>query len=164
MMDGFYLFSTGFNLLNFSQSLVKHSIQKNILNQAIQTKNNKDKNLMASIKSPKVKNKLPTALSLWKVPRNKMHASFSIFIYKKLKQIYPDTSISFKAISIMNSYVNYVFDRVASKASQLAVKNKRSTISSRMIRIAVRSLLPAKLAKRAVVEGDKVLNKYNSSK
>ena len=93
-----------------------------------------------------------------------MNASFSIFIYKKLLPIYPDISISSKAISIINSYVNYVFDRIAYEASQLAVKNKRSTISSQMIQIAVRSLLPAKLAKRAVVEGDKALTRYNFSK
>ena len=119
---------------------------------------------MASIKSSKVKKNLPTALSLWKVPKNKMNASFSIFIYKKLLPIYPDISISSKAISIINSYVNYVFDRIASEASQLAVKNKRSTISSQMIRIAVKSLLPAKLAKRVVVEGDKAITRYNLSK
>ena len=35
--------------------------------------------------------------------------SYSIYIYKVLKQVHPDTGISSKAMSIMNSFVNDIF-------------------------------------------------------
>ena len=38
--------------------------------------------------------------------------SYSIYIYKVLKQVHPDTGISSKAMSIMNSFVNYIFERI----------------------------------------------------
>ncbi|WP_411025205.1 histone H2B family protein, partial [Salmonella sp. s54836] len=57
--------------------------------------------------------------------------SYSIYIYKVLKQVHPDTGISSKAMSIMNSFVNDIFERIASEASRLAHYNKRSTITSR---------------------------------
>ncbi|CAK8692042.1 unnamed protein product [Clavelina lepadiformis] len=88
-----------------------------------------------------------------KKKRAKRKESFSIYIYKVLKQVHPDTGISSKAMSIMNSFVNDIFERIASEASRLAHYNKRSTISSREIQTAVRLLLPGELAKHAVSEG-----------
>ena len=76
----------------------------------------------------------------------------------------PDTGISSKAMNIMNSMVNDMFDRVASEASKLAKYNKKSTISSREVQTAVRLLLPGELAKHAVSEGTKAVTKYTSSK
>uniref|UniRef100_A0A914RCM0 Histone H2A/H2B/H3 domain-containing protein n=1 Tax=Parascaris equorum TaxID=6256 RepID=A0A914RCM0_PAREQ len=52
-------------------------------------------------------------------------------------QVHPDTGVSSKAMSIMNSFVNDVFERIAAEASRLAQYNKRSTISSREIQTAV---------------------------
>nr|CAA66860.1 histone H2B [Anopheles gambiae] len=86
-----------------------------------------------------------------------------IYIYKVLKQVHPDTGISSKAMSIMNSFVNDIFERIARK-SRLAHYNKRSTITSREIQTAVRLLLPGELAKHAVSEGTKAVTKYTSSK
>ncbi|CAG2104085.1 unnamed protein product, partial [Medioppia subpectinata] len=54
----------------------------------------------------------------------------------------PDTGISSKAMSIRNSFVNDIFERIANEASRLAHYNKRSTITSREIQTAVRLLLP----------------------
>merc|ERR1712154_513548 len=96
--------------------------------------------------------------------KSKRKESFSIYIYKVLKQVHPDTGVSSKAMSIMNSFVNDIFERVAAEASRLAHYNKRSTISSREIQTAVRLLLPGELAKHAVSEGTKAVTKYTSSK
>jgi hypothetical protein len=52
-------------------------------------------------------------------------------------------------MSIMNSFVNDIFERIASEASRLNHYNKRSTITSREIQTAVRLLLPGELAKHA---------------
>lgn len=90
--------------------------------------------------------------------------TYSTYIYKVLKQVHPDTGISNKAMSIMNSFVNDIFERIASEASKLAGYNKRSTISSREIQTAVRLILPGELAKHAVSEGTKAVTKYQSSK
>ncbi|KAI7874654.1 histone H2B [Lichtheimia hyalospora FSU 10163] len=90
--------------------------------------------------------------------------SYSTYIYRVLKQVHPDTGISNKAMSILNSFVNDIFERIASEASKLAAYNKRSTISSREIQTAVRLILPGELAKHAVSEGTKAVTKYTSSK
>ncbi|KAG7269588.1 hypothetical protein CRUP_028640 [Coryphaenoides rupestris] len=59
--------------------------------------------------------------------------SYAIYVYKVLKQVHPDTGISSKAMGIMNSFVNDIFERIAGEASRLAHYNKRSTITSREI-------------------------------
>ena len=99
-----------------------------------------------------------------KKKRNRRKESYSVYVYRVLKQVHPDTGISSKAMSIMNSFVNDVFERIAAEASRLAQYNKRSTISSREIQTAVRLILPGELAKHAVSEGTKAVTKYTSSK
>ena len=96
--------------------------------------------------------------------RHARKESYSVYIYRVLKQVHPDTGVSSKAMSIMNSFVNDVFERIASEASRLAHYNKRSTISSREIQTAVRLILPGELAKHAVSAGTKAVTKYTSSK
>lgn len=90
--------------------------------------------------------------------------TYSSYIYKVLKQVHPDVGISNKGMSILNSFVNDIFGRIAGEASKLAAYNKKSTISSREIQTAVRLLLPGELAKHAVSEGTKAVTKYTSSK
>lgn len=91
------------------------------------------------------------------------HESWSSYIYKVLKQTHPDTGISQRAMSIMNSFVNDIFERIASEASKLASYNHKSTISAREIQTAVRLILPGELAKHAVSEGTRAVTKYTSS-
>ncbi|XP_076666316.1 uncharacterized protein LOC143367933 [Andrena cerasifolii] len=97
-----------------------------------------------------------------KKKKRRRKETYAIYIYKVLKQVHPDTGISSKAMSIMNSFVN-VFKRIAAEASRLAHYNKRSTITSREIQTAVRLLLPGELVKHAVSEGTKAVTKYTSS-
>uniref|UniRef100_A0A914WSF7 Histone H2B n=1 Tax=Plectus sambesii TaxID=2011161 RepID=A0A914WSF7_9BILA len=94
----------------------------------------------------------------------KRHESFAVYIYRVLKQVHPDTGTSSKAMSIMNSFVNDVFERIAMEASRLAHYGKKSTISSREIQTAVRLILPGELSKHAVSEGTKAVTKYTTSK
>ncbi|SCW00672.1 LAFE_0C09406g1_1 [Lachancea fermentati] len=89
--------------------------------------------------------------------------TYSSYIYKVLKQTHPDTGISQKSMSILNSFVNDIFERIASEASKLAAYNKKSTISAREIQTAVRLILPGELAKHAVSEGTRAVTKYSSS-
>lgn len=85
-------------------------------------------------------------------------------IHASSPKVHPDTGISSRAMSIMNSFVNDLFERIATEASRLAQYNKRSTITSREVQTAVRLLLPGELAKHAVSEGTKAVTKYTSSK
>ncbi|CAO3614979.1 unnamed protein product [Cunninghamella blakesleeana] len=82
------------------------------------------------------------AKSTDKKKKTQRKETYSSYIYKVLKQVHPDTGISNKAMSILNSFVNDIFERIASEASKLAAYNKRSTISSREIQTAVRLILP----------------------
>ncbi|XP_062238754.1 histone H2B type 1-B-like [Platichthys flesus] len=105
--------------------------------------------------------------AMTKVPGKKRKSRkevFSINVYKVLKHLQPDISISTKAMAIMNSFVMDIFERIAGEASRLALYNKRSTITSRDIQTAVRLLLPGGLARYAMSEGTKAVTKYNSSK
>ncbi|KAI5704575.1 hypothetical protein M8J75_006762 [Diaphorina citri] len=99
-----------------------------------------------------------------KKKKHRRKESYAIYIYKVLKQVHPDTGVSSKAMSIMNSFVNDIFERIAAESSRLAHYNKGSTITSREIQTAVRLLLPGELAKHAVSEGTKAVTKYTSSK
>ncbi|XP_004526096.1 histone H2B-like [Ceratitis capitata] len=99
-----------------------------------------------------------------KKKKRKRKESYAIYIYKVLKQVHPDSGISSKAMSKMNSFVNDIFERIAAEATRLAHHNKRSTITSCEIQTAVRLLLPGELAKHAVSEGTKAVTKYTSSK
>uniref|UniRef100_UPI00358F64C0 histone H2B-like n=1 Tax=Myxine glutinosa TaxID=7769 RepID=UPI00358F64C0 len=95
--------------------------------------------------------------------RHRRKESYSMYIHKVLKQVHPDTGVSSKSMSIMNSFVNDIFERVASEASRLAHYNKRS-IAAREIQTAVRLLLPGELSQHAVSEGTKAVTKYTSSR
>jgi histone H2B len=66
-------------------------------------------------------------------------------------------------MSILNSFINDIFDRLATEASKLSRYNKKATLSSREIQTAVRLLLPGELAKHAVSEGTKAVTKFTSS-
>ena len=111
-----------------------------------------------------------------------MHSSNSLVSCAVLKQVHPDTGISNKAMAILNSFVNDIFERIASEASseflhlarslvevvltttsELASYSKKSTISSREIQTSVRLILPGELAKHAISEGTKSVTKVRFS-
>ena len=89
--------------------------------------------------------------------------SYAIYIYKVLKQVHPDTGISSKAMSIMNSFINDIFEKIASEAAKLVRYNKKHTLSSKEVQSAVKLILPGELAKHAQAEGTKAVTKYSSS-
>ena len=96
--------------------------------------------------------------------RNKKRVeSYSTYIYKVLKQVHPDTGISKRGMSIMNSFINDIFERIALEASKLCRFSKKATLSSREIQTSVRLMLPGELSKHAVSEGTKAVTKFSSS-
>ena len=91
-------------------------------------------------KSGKTSKAIPKPKGDKKKRKGKRKESYAIYIYKVivgnlslliicssqvLKQVHPDTGVSSKAMSIMNSFVNDLFERIAAEASKLAHYNKR---------------------------------------
>ncbi|GAB1605783.1 hypothetical protein Ahia01_000860600 [Argonauta hians] len=89
---------------------------------------------------------------------------FSKYIYKILKVYHPSISISCNSMAIMNSFLNDLFERIASEARIAAQHIKLSTLSSNEIQIAVRLLLPGSLARFAALEGSKAVVRYITSR
>ncbi|KAM6550142.1 hypothetical protein CsatB_021818 [Cannabis sativa] len=117
-------------------------------------------------KKPRAEKKLPKDASgtdKKKKRTKKGVETYKIYIFKVLKQVHPDIGISSKAMGIMNSFINDIFEKLAQEASKLARYNKKPTITSREIQTAVRLVLPGELAKHAVSEGTKAVTKFTSS-
>ncbi|KAJ4910948.1 Histone H2B.6 [Raphanus sativus] len=124
----------------------------------------------AAEKKPKAGKKLPKDPAVAvaggdkKKKRSKKSVeTYKIYIFKVLKQVHPDFGISSKAMGIMNSFINDIFEKLAGESSKLARYNKKPTITSREIQTAVRLVLPGELAKHAVSEGTKAVTKFTSS-
>lgn len=111
--------------------------------------------------SPKKVDKKTSSSDKKKRKQRKRRESYGLYIYKVLKQVHPNTGISRKAMGIMNSFINDIFERIATEASHLALYSKRSTLSSREIHTAVKLLLPGELSKHAISEGTKAVSKYD---
>ncbi|XP_041022148.1 histone H2B.2 [Juglans microcarpa x Juglans regia] len=122
----------------------------------------------AAEKKPRAEKKLPKETVSSGVDKKKKKAkrsveTYKMYIFKVLKQVHPDIGISGKAMGIMNSFINDIFEKLAQESSRLARYNKKPTITSREIQTAVRLVLPGELAKHAVSEGTKAVTKFTSS-
>ncbi|ONK76966.1 uncharacterized protein A4U43_C02F1880 [Asparagus officinalis] len=122
-------------------------------------------------KKPKAEKRLPASKEgggdksgkAKKKRKAKSVETYKIYIFKVLKQVHPDIGISSKAMGIMNSFINDIFEKLAQEASRLARYNKKPTVTSREIQTSVRLVLPGELAKHAVSEGTKAVTKFTSS-
>ena len=110
-------------------------------------------------KGPKKDAKTPKG----KVKKQRRHETFSVYIYKVLKQVHQETGISKRSMNIMNSFINDIFERISLEASKLVRYNKKHTLSAREIQSSVKLLLPGELAKHAIIEGAKAVNKIAES-
>uniref|UniRef100_G3MQ70 Core Histone H2A/H2B/H3 domain-containing protein n=1 Tax=Amblyomma maculatum TaxID=34609 RepID=G3MQ70_AMBMU len=95
--------------------------------------------------------------------RRRRRESYSLYIFKVLKQVHPETGISGKAMAIMNSFVGDILDRIGEEATKLTFASRRHTVTARDIQTVTRLLLPGELARHAVSEGTKAVSKYTAS-
>ena len=51
--------------------------------------------------------------------------TYSVYIYRVLKQVHPETGISKRSMSIMNSFINDLFEKISGEASKLVRYNKK---------------------------------------
>ena len=94
-----------------------------------------------------------------KTSTRKRRETFGVYIYKVLKQVHNDIGISKKSMNIMNSFINDLYEKIAIEAANLVRYNKKHTLSAREIQSAVKLILPGELAKHAIIEGAKAVNK-----
>lgn len=95
--------------------------------------------------------------------KKKRNETFSLYIYKVLKQVHPEKGISKKAMNIMNSMVYDIFDQIALQAAQLIRYTRKRTLSFKEIQTCVKLLLPGELAEHAIAEGSRAVGKYIAS-
>ena len=95
--------------------------------------------------------------------RKKKFDSYSVYIYRVLKNIHAETGISKKGMAVMNSFVNDIFERIAIEATRLTRYQKKATLSSNDIQAAVQLILPGDLANHAISEGVRALEKYKGN-
>ncbi|CAK8988559.1 Histone H2B.2 (H2B-2) [Durusdinium trenchii] len=92
--------------------------------------------------------------------KKRKHAPhYSGYLFKVLKQVHPEVGISKRGMNIMNSFMNDIFDRIATESTKLLRMMSRRTLSGREVQTSVRLLLPGELAKHAVSEGTKAPKK-----
>jgi histone H2B len=133
------------------------------------------KDKMAKQPSKKSAKKATKASSEGKKKKSKKRIeTFSSYIYKVLKQVHPDLGISKKSMSIMNSIIKDLFERVAGEASTLTTYCRKSTtLRVNQVQEAVCLVLPGgrpvrsggqgrfgELVKHAVSEGTKAVCKF----
>lgn len=90
--------------------------------------------------------------------------SFAIYFPKVLRLVHVDLTLSQRSVSILDSFVKDMFERIAMEASNLARQNKSTTINSREIQTAVRLLLTGEMRERAIAEGTMAMVRYISTK
>nr|XP_012643345.2 late histone H2B.L4-like [Microcebus murinus] len=105
--------------------------------------------------------------TLKKQPRHRGHHSrwgedsFATYFPRVLKNVHDGLSLSQEAVSVMDSFVHDIFERIAEEAGRLARYTKRATITSREIQTAARLILPGEIGKHAVSEGTKAMARYS---
>ena len=91
--------------------------------------------------------------------KRKRTETFSKYIFKILKQVHHDVGISKSSMNVMNSFVKDLFEQITLEASKLVRNQKVHTLTAKEIQSSVKLLLPGELARHAIVEGNKAVNK-----
>ncbi|KAF2321726.1 hypothetical protein GH714_001910 [Hevea brasiliensis] len=84
------------------------------------------------------------------------------YVFRVLKQVHPELRISSMAMSVINSLMKDMFERIADEAANLSQQSHRMTLSSREIQDAVKLVLPGELGRHAIAEGSKAITNYMS--
>ena len=94
-----------------------------------------------------------------KTSTRKAKRTWNVYASRTLKGINAKMSLGSRTKKIINSFVNDIFERLATEAAHLARVNKKATLGSREMQTAVRLVLPAELARHAMSEGTKAVAK-----
>mmetsp|Transcript_36575 Transcript_36575/g.67022 ORF Transcript_36575/g.67022 Transcript_36575/m.67022 type:complete len:145 (+) Transcript_36575:84-518(+) len=93
--------------------------------------------------------------------RKKNQENYKRFIHRVLRQIHPKGSMSVKAMDIMNSFCNDIFDKIATESNRLLRTSKHKTLRSIDVETAVKLLLGGgELSRHAVSEASRAVSKF----
>jgi len=92
--------------------------------------------------------------------KNKAFVSFAVSIHKILKQVHPECTMSAKSMSIMNSFVNDILERMLNEGSRLIRYSRKRTLGIRELQTVARLMLPGELNRHAGSEATKAVIKY----
>ena len=106
--------------------------------------------------------KVQKAALVEKKKAKKRAETFSLYIYRVLKQVHPDTGISKRSMNVMNSFINDIFEKISNESTKLLRYSKKHTLTSKEVQTAVKLILPGELSKHAVSEGTKAVTKFTS--
>lgn len=95
--------------------------------------------------------------------KTKRRQRWASFIGKTLRQVNGNLTISSRAMTIMGSFVEDMFERIHSEAVNVAKINQTKTLTAREVQTSARLLLPGELSKHAMSEGTRAVAKYNST-
>ena len=84
-------------------------------------------------------------------------------MYNVLKEVHPDVGVSSKAMSIMNSFCNDIFERLATEAQRIMRQNNKSIMGVQEMQQAVKKIIPGELCEECDFEGLEACKKYTSS-
>lgn len=84
-------------------------------------------------------------------------------IFKVLRKIDPNGTISSKAMDVMNDLVCDLFERISISSKELCQKAGRQTLVIRDINSAVRVLMPGQLGSHAFYEGWRATKRFCDS-
>lgn len=90
--------------------------------------------------------------------------AWQIYIYKCLKHWHSDMGITLKAMRIVSSFVDELYDRIAHEAVELTKLRKGKTLSAREVQAAIRVALPGELSRLAVSECRQAVAKYQGDR
>merc|ERR1719240_311604 len=93
--------------------------------------------------------------------KKRNYSSFANAIYKITKQVHPDCTMSSKSMSIMNSFVNDILDRMLTEGTKLNRYTKKKTLGVREIQTVARLMLPGELNRHAISEATNAVGKYS---
>ena len=94
-----------------------------------------------------------------KKQQKKNFDSYALYISRVLKSVFPEIGITLPSISIMDSFVKDIFERIASEAQNLARNYGKTTISVKEIETATKLILKGDLNKHAVSEGQSAIKR-----
>ena len=89
---------------------------------------------------------------------------FSAYIFRVLKQVHPELSMTNKAMRVMNDFMHDIFTRLVDEAAGLVKVANKSTLSSAEFQTATRLILPGELSKHAVSDATKAVSNFMKSR
>lgn len=83
--------------------------------------------------------------------------SFATYFSRVLKKVHQGLSLLLEAVSVMDSFVEDIFEHIAKEASHPAISNQCAIMTSRDIQMAMSLPLPGEMGKHTVSEATKAV-------